>query len=51
MCYELDTTNNEVLGNIAKLLFFSAKKYDMTAKYDKLSKPLKSFFVDWFYLG
>ncbi|MFC5285072.1 tetratricopeptide repeat protein [Pedobacter alpinus] len=49
--YELDTTNNEVLVNIAKT-YFSAKKYDLAAKYyDKLTKLPKASFVDWFYLG
>lgn len=49
--YELDTTNNEVLGNIAKT-YFSAKKYDKAAQYyDKLTKLPKASFVDWFYLG
>lgn len=49
--YELDTTNTEVLGNIAKT-YFTAKKYDMAAKYyGQLSKLPKASFVDWFYLG
>ncbi|HTN20619.1 MAG TPA: hypothetical protein VL125_09095 [Pelobium sp.] len=49
--YELDTTNNEVLGNIAKT-YFSAKKYDKAAEYyGKLTKLPKASFVDWFYLG
>lgn len=49
--YDLDTTNNEVLGNIAKT-YFSAKKYDKAAAYyEKLTKLPKASFVDWFYLG
>lgn len=49
--YSLDTTNNEVLNNIAKT-YFSAKKYDKAALYyDKLTKLPKASFVDWFYLG
>ncbi|WP_026063455.1 tetratricopeptide repeat protein [Pedobacter arcticus] len=49
--YDLDTTNNEVLGNIAKT-YFSAKQYDKAANYyGKLTKLPKASFVDWFYLG
>ncbi len=49
--YELDTSNTELLGNIAKT-YFSAKKYGKAAEYyRKLTKQPKSSFTDWFYLG
>lgn len=49
--YELDTTNNEVLGNIAKT-YFTSRQYDKAAEYyGKLTKFPKASFVDWFYLG
>lgn len=49
--YELDTTNTEVLGNIAKT-YFTSKQYDKAADYyGKLSKLPNASFVDWFYLG
>ncbi|HET8829067.1 MAG TPA: hypothetical protein VFM79_06980, partial [Pelobium sp.] len=49
--YELDTTNNEVLGNIAKT-YFTSKQYDKAADYyRKLTKFPNASFVDWFYLG
>lgn len=49
--YERDTTNNEVLGNIAKT-YFTSKQYDKAAEYyGKLTKFPNASFVDWFYLG
>ena len=49
--YNLDTTNTEVLGTIAKT-YFTAKKYDQAARYySKITKLPKNSFTDWFYLG
>src|SRR5690606_35917466 len=49
--YELDITNNEVLGNIAKT-YFTSRQYDKAADYyGKLTQFPKASFVDWFYLG
>ncbi len=49
--YELDTTNNEVLSNIAKT-YFTSKQYDKAAEYySKITLLPKPSFVDWFYLG
>ncbi|RRN77338.1 hypothetical protein EIM50_20130, partial [Pseudoxanthomonas sp. SGD-10] len=49
--YELDTTNTELLGNIAKT-YFSSKKYGKAAEYyRKLTQQPKASFTDWFYLG
>lgn len=49
--YQLDTTNTEVLGTIAKT-YFTARKYDQAAKYySKITKLPKNSYTDWFYLG
>lgn len=49
--FQLDTTNSEVLGIIAKT-YFTSRKYDKAAEYyGKLSQLPKASFVDWFYLG
>ncbi|MFD1629152.1 tetratricopeptide repeat protein [Pseudopedobacter beijingensis] len=49
--YELDTSNVELLGNIAKA-YFSSKKYGKAAEYyEKLTKLPKASFTDWFYWG
>lgn len=49
--YDLDTTNTEVLGNIAKA-YFASKKYGKAAEYyAKLTKLPDASFTDWFYLG
>jgi Tfp pilus assembly protein PilF len=49
--YELDTSNTEVLGTIAKT-YFSSKNYNMASNYyEKLTKLPKNTYTDWFYLG
>ncbi len=49
--YDLDTTNTEVLENIAKT-YYAAKKYGEAAEYyDKITKLPKSTYAEWFYLG
>lgn len=49
--YELDTTNTEVLGSIAKA-YFSQKKYGKAAEYyKKITMLPKVSYTDRFYLG
>lgn len=49
--YELDTTNTEVLGTIAKT-YYKSRNYAKAADYfEKLTKLPKSSYVDWFYYG
>jgi tetratricopeptide (TPR) repeat protein len=49
--FELDTTNKEILGNIAKS-YFASKNYGKAAEYyKKLTQYSDASFTDWFYLG
>ncbi len=49
--YDLDTTNTEILGTIAKT-YFASKKYGKAAEYyKKLTLLPKTTYTDWFYLG
>jgi len=49
--FELDTSNTEVLGTIAKT-YFSSKNYAMASNYyEKLTKLPKNTYTDWFYFG
>jgi tetratricopeptide (TPR) repeat protein len=49
--YELDTTNTEILGTIAKA-YFASRKYGKAAEYyKKLTLLPKTTYTDWFYLG
>lgn len=49
--YDLDTTNTEILGTIAKA-YFANKKYGKAAEYyKKLTMLPKTTYTDWFYLG